>query len=253
MSLGDNIKKIRNQCRLTQEELGNMVGLKPITIRKYESDEREPNLDTLNKIANALKVTVNELLNVEMCFSRKIIQELELPIIRKYDDDNFLEFLSKKLGIPYEELTTPYLEDKDCSIQNQFKLFNYFKEIDFKAFLSFCIKNENFILNNDELRKLYPKSIIDNANNIVSAYKSNEFKDIISNDRDHILFSFKCLLTNYGINWSDFTDNELIEIANSGAMFDFFPKIMKTYYDFFKSKKGALNINIAPSNNKNNY
>jgi len=59
LTLGQNIKKYRKQKGLTQSELAEMIDLKSITIRKYESDDREPSIETITKIAEALGVPVN--------------------------------------------------------------------------------------------------------------------------------------------------------------------------------------------------
>ena len=66
MNVGENIKKYRKNKGLTQKELGELIGVKAITIRKYESNEREPNIETLNKIATALRVTINDLLGIKI-------------------------------------------------------------------------------------------------------------------------------------------------------------------------------------------
>lgn len=63
MSLGENIKKYRNCKGITQQKLGELIGVKGITIRKYESNEREPNIETLIKIAATLNVSLEELLS----------------------------------------------------------------------------------------------------------------------------------------------------------------------------------------------
>lgn len=62
MKIGQNIKKYRKQKGLTQLELAEMIDLKSITIRKYESDDREPSIETLTKLADALEVPVSKLL-----------------------------------------------------------------------------------------------------------------------------------------------------------------------------------------------
>lgn len=62
MTLGQNIKKYRKQKGLTQSELAEMIDLKNITIRKYESDDREPSIETITKIAAALEVPVGKLI-----------------------------------------------------------------------------------------------------------------------------------------------------------------------------------------------
>lgn len=62
LTLGQNIKKYRKQKGLTQSELAEMIDLKSITIRKYESDDREPSIETITKIAEALGVPVSKLI-----------------------------------------------------------------------------------------------------------------------------------------------------------------------------------------------
>lgn len=62
MTLGQNIKKYRKQKGLTQSELAEMIDLKNITIRKYESDDREPSIETITKIAAALEVPAGKLI-----------------------------------------------------------------------------------------------------------------------------------------------------------------------------------------------
>lgn len=71
MNIGENIKQLRKNKGLTQKELGELIGVKAITIRKYESNEREPNIETLNKIAMALGVTINDLVKNEEKASNK--------------------------------------------------------------------------------------------------------------------------------------------------------------------------------------
>lgn len=61
--LGTNIKNARKKLNLTQKELADSVGIAAITVRKYESGEREPNLKTIEKIASILEVSPYELLN----------------------------------------------------------------------------------------------------------------------------------------------------------------------------------------------
>ena len=57
-----NLKKIRLRKGLTQSELASKVGVLNTTICNYESDYREPNLETLKRLASELGCTVDELL-----------------------------------------------------------------------------------------------------------------------------------------------------------------------------------------------
>lgn len=63
MSLGEQIKKLRNKKKLTQNELADLMGLKPVTISKYESNDREPNIETLRKLSTVLGVPIIKLID----------------------------------------------------------------------------------------------------------------------------------------------------------------------------------------------
>lgn len=69
--LGKRIKFFRKQKKLTQEELGKMVGLSTMSIRRYESGEREPDTTQLLKISEALGIHIidlieNDYVNIEV-------------------------------------------------------------------------------------------------------------------------------------------------------------------------------------------
>ena len=60
--IGDRIRTIRKEKKLTQKKLADEIGKKEITVRKYESGAIEFSLAILQKIAKALDVSVDELL-----------------------------------------------------------------------------------------------------------------------------------------------------------------------------------------------
>lgn len=244
--IGDRIKILRKNSNISQKDMAKMLDNMPVsTYSNYENNNREPSLDILIKISKILNVTVNELLGVETTFSKKIIQELEANVEILFNVNNVFEFLFKELKIPIEVLVNSYKNNINCSLGDQLKLFKYLYKIDNKNFMKFCIQNEKYILRNNELKNIYSQVIKNQADKILTAYnKDKKFEDVICNDREHLLFSFKCLLTNYSIDWTKFTDDELMEIINSGTMFDSFPKIIKTYYDFFKNRNEASKIKI---------
>lgn len=63
MSVGENIKRHRNEKGLTQEELGNLLGISGVAIMRYEKGQREPKQETLIKIAKVLGVHLRDLLD----------------------------------------------------------------------------------------------------------------------------------------------------------------------------------------------
>lgn len=60
--LGSNIKTMREKVGMTQAELGEKIGVSGVAIMRYEKGLREPNINTLQKIAVALNVPVTQLL-----------------------------------------------------------------------------------------------------------------------------------------------------------------------------------------------
>lgn len=65
MSIGENIKKHRKSLNISQKQLAEKLNMPISTLANYENNHREPNIETLNKIATALGVTINDLVNVE--------------------------------------------------------------------------------------------------------------------------------------------------------------------------------------------
>ena len=56
-----NLKEVRNSKKITQVELAEITGLQQQAISRYESRIMTPQIDTAAKIAEALGVTIDEL------------------------------------------------------------------------------------------------------------------------------------------------------------------------------------------------
>jgi DNA-binding XRE family transcriptional regulator len=56
--LGDMIKKARKEKHLTQEQLGDLVGVQKAQISKIENNTKDVRLSTIMKVFNALKAKV---------------------------------------------------------------------------------------------------------------------------------------------------------------------------------------------------
>ena len=63
MNTGELIRRTRKLKNLTQKQLGDLCGMADSAIRRYESGRGNPTLGTLQRIADALQVPVNSLLN----------------------------------------------------------------------------------------------------------------------------------------------------------------------------------------------
>lgn len=60
-SIGENIKYYRKLKKLTQKQLGALIGCATITIQQYEAGKFVPKIDRLQRIADALGISVVEL------------------------------------------------------------------------------------------------------------------------------------------------------------------------------------------------
>lgn len=61
MTTGEKIKSLRKERGLTQKELGQILGVSASMIGQYETNLRNPKNDTIIKIAEALKVSPDQL------------------------------------------------------------------------------------------------------------------------------------------------------------------------------------------------
>ena len=63
MTIGENIKRVRNKLGLTQDDLVRKSGIKHTTLTKIESNVvMKPSVQTVAKIAKALGIQMEELM-----------------------------------------------------------------------------------------------------------------------------------------------------------------------------------------------
>lgn len=60
----ENLKYAREKMGLSQKEVAEGIGVAKSTYSLYESGNREPNVQTIKKIAELLNVTADELLGI---------------------------------------------------------------------------------------------------------------------------------------------------------------------------------------------
>lgn len=145
MSVGSNIKQLRQNKGLTQKELGDLCGMADSAIRRYENGPSVPKLSTLNKIANALCVPITALIdqnniitldkenpralvvNMKICSSARQIQNI-VEIVGFLDKLNYkgqgiakeqIEMLTKIPEYQIKEDAKKYVSILDTSIESK--------------------------------------------------------------------------------------------------------------------------------------
>lgn len=67
MGFSNNIRFLRKQRNLTQEELAEMVGYKSFTtIQKWETGDSEPNMGVLRQLADIFHLSISELVETDL-------------------------------------------------------------------------------------------------------------------------------------------------------------------------------------------
>ena len=105
MSIGENIRRIRKDKKLTQKELGEKLeGISQQQIGQWENGIKIPKLETIQKIATALEIPMFDLINMDE-YNNLIDTKVEEQI------KNYIKSGKVHLVTEYEkELTANYLK-----------------------------------------------------------------------------------------------------------------------------------------------
>lgn len=116
-NLARTIKKYRKARKLTMEQLSEKSGINLSTLKKYETDNRNPKLEQLSKIAEALEVSVFEFLDIEVNSVNDIISlvnKMNIATDIDWDIDNdkvCISFKNKEINNCLKEYAVDYKKD----------------------------------------------------------------------------------------------------------------------------------------------
>lgn len=81
-NFNENLRTARERKGFSQKEVAENIGVAKSTYSLYESGNREPNVQTIKKIADILNVSADELLGIE---------DEPLTIAAHFDGDDYTE------------------------------------------------------------------------------------------------------------------------------------------------------------------
>jgi HTH-type transcriptional regulator, competence development regulator len=89
-SLGSTIRKLREKENLTQKDFAKKIGISNVVLSRYEKDERKPDYDMLNKIADYFEVSIDYLLGREVKGKSKedTLEEVN-KLVKEYGIEQF--------------------------------------------------------------------------------------------------------------------------------------------------------------------
>lgn len=94
MTTGQYIKRARQKAGMTQAQLAEKLGIPYQSIGQWERDVRNPKLDTLKRIADALNISIQELAGIPKLVDEKNIWELpDISTQGKKTSDEVQEWL----------------------------------------------------------------------------------------------------------------------------------------------------------------
>ncbi len=92
MSVGETIKQLRKSKNLTQQELGDILGVKKASIQKYESGSIvNLKLDTIEKLAEVFEVTPSYIMGWDKFDNKYNVKILSSEV-------SFIEEINKRFG-----------------------------------------------------------------------------------------------------------------------------------------------------------
>ena len=88
MKIGENIKKIRKEKKISQKQLSMETGIHVSQLSRYEKEKNKPSLDIVLKICNALDISYFELLDISETTKESNIQKITLNVeIKNIDEE----------------------------------------------------------------------------------------------------------------------------------------------------------------------
>lgn len=154
----ENIRRLRKERELTQENLADFLGVSFQAVSKWERGESYPDIELLPAIADFFGVSADSLLGIDRAKSEKEI----LAYIDKYDNGKYkgsegaLEFM-KEAAIKYPSDFRILLRYMDALISDNYRSGNSLKNK--KEILSIYDRIQNFCTN-DRIRIQAKRALI---------------------------------------------------------------------------------------------
>ena len=96
MNLADNLKKIRKDNNLSQEQLAEKLGVSRQAVSKWESGISYPEMDKVIQICNIFNLNINELMNENV---KDVMEHKEAVIRNNKYINSFFEYITKTIDM----------------------------------------------------------------------------------------------------------------------------------------------------------
>lgn len=111
MGIGERIKEMRMQKKITQSELADRLGVPYQSIGQWERSVRNPKIETLQKIAEALDVDINWLMHGKTLEQRD--QAMKDYVARRFEETSKYKDIEKLLNQKSNQAVVMYRGEKN--------------------------------------------------------------------------------------------------------------------------------------------
>jgi len=112
VQIGTRLKQLRVQKGYKQKELAKKAGISYTTYSNYENNNREPNKNQLEKIANALEIKVADLMGISA-----YLDDVEQSIHETTSFKDYLGVLGYKVSeSPHDDKWVIHIKESDADI-----------------------------------------------------------------------------------------------------------------------------------------
>lgn len=114
-TLGDRIKKLRDRENIQQNDFAKKIGVSNVVLSRYESGERKPDYDTLDKIADYFQVSTDYLLG-----------RTDSPNYEQNDNDQ-LKYYIDKINKEFPDSDLMFKDMESLTAEDLKEVYEYIK------------------------------------------------------------------------------------------------------------------------------
>ena len=134
MAIGNNIKQLRIRKGLTQKELAEALFVTYQAVSRWENDDVEPSIDTLNAMTGVLDCTLDELFGVKP----KEEEKSEQPVEKQVITEKVIVQEAQPILAVCEECNKPIYDPNDLHRSEETKYAGRTKQIVKRVLCSSC-------------------------------------------------------------------------------------------------------------------
>ena len=194
MNLGKKIKEYRENKKMTQKEIAEILEVEPGTISKYETGLLEPNIESLKRLSEVFEITIDELVNthtekfdiskVNLLEILKEQKEMKLKgnlyhntqIIFAYNTNHIEgnKLTEEQTRYIFETNTILFEKETVASVDDILETANHFKLIDYMLDVAKEMLNEKII---KEFHRILKEGTKDSAK---EWFNVGEYKQVVN-------------------------------------------------------------------------